>query len=271
MNPEKIPVGSQGGTSEEKLSPEELKDRRDFRHEVFGEFRKVLGSERRKEEKREISENTEGVVILSCDGFKESKDTDIENPNNPNREDVARIDFAFQLWKDLIVRKLNKPLEKITKEDLEGPETPPLILDGIDEQLPYMKEVFKKITEKAGLEIPQEKIILIDCGSWEKSDNKEACNTKTQFTGIVKNPAFGGAKHLTFVSSNYHVPRVARTGSANLPEEMDFDTLGVPLEKYQIPLKLFRRIKGVRGEVKRIEKYSDPEKSDISRYPREKK
>lgn len=92
----------------------------------------------------------------------------------------------------------------------------------------------------------------MDCGA------SDIGNTKTQFETINNYFADRKHEHITFVTSDYHVPRVARTGYKNLNPDINFDIIPVPRGK--IPYNVF---KVVYGEVKRIIPYAD--KGDISK------
>ena len=103
--------------------------------------------------------------------------------------------------------------------------------------------------------IPEEKIYLVDCGK------RGVGNTRTQFLETTKDEELGSARHLTFITSSYHTPRVERTAGANLPEDLDYDIVGTPFEEFSY--NIYSKIK---GEVKRIVNYSG--KGDITKYPR---
>ena len=103
--------------------------------------------------------------------------------------------------------------------------------------------------------IPEGNIIDLDCGK------RGEANTKTQFEVINTDPRFRNFDHLTFVSSDYHIPRVSRTAAAQLTPRIYFDVIPVPHEKFHD----YSVLKTVRGEVKRIERYSA--NGDISEKP----
>jgi uncharacterized SAM-binding protein YcdF (DUF218 family) len=142
--------------------------------------------------------------------------------------------------------RTGKSIEDITTEDIIT-HGPPLILNGETEQLPMMREV------ALSLDFPQEKIEELDCGK------RGVGNTKTQFTALDTDPRFTENKHWTFVSTGYHVPRVARTAISNIDEHREFDVIGVPLEQHSYDV--YRK---VRGEVKRIILYA--KKGDIAHH-----
>lgn len=215
----------------------ERSPQQEYIHQLMTEFRETLTRE-----KYSIPEATDGVVALSGppkkneDGVYESHD-----------ETTSRIDFAIQSIKQVVAERLHKPIDEVTNDDIIE-HGPPLLLNGEPEQLPPMQAV------ALGLGFPEEKITLVDCGP------VGTANTKTQFTAMDTDPRFAKVKHWTFISSGYHVPRVARTAAASLDKNKNFDVIGVPLERDDYDV--YRK---VRGEVKRIVTYAD--KGDISRHP----
>ena len=201
----------------------------EYRHRLIEEFRDQLTKEGYL-----IPAETEGIVTLSAPPIR-GENGRLEKTD----ETIARIDFSIQAVKEVCAQRLGKRPEEVTNEDIIA-NGPPLILNGEDEQLPVMSEIARD------LGFPAQKIELVDCGKIGEA------NTQTQFEVMEKNPVNAGVKHWTFVSSSYHVPRVARTALANLSDAKQFDVIGVPLEKY--PYDIYRKI---RGEVKRIVTYSD--------------
>ncbi|MDO8583683.1 MAG: hypothetical protein Q7R83_00705 [bacterium] len=213
-------------------------------HLIQKEFREALYQSH-----CEVSVETAGVVVLSGREFiTDGKTIDFSLPGNA--ENRVRIEMGIEVAKQIVARKIGKMVEEVDDEALRQ-EAPPLILNGTPEQLPIMR----RITLEIGY--PLEKIQLVDCGA------VNVANTKTQFE--VMNNFFREKKpkHLTFISSSYHAPRVARTGDKNLDPAIDFDVLSVPFSKFP-----FRIYQVVRGEVKRIEAYSA--KGDISAHVRRK-
>ena len=195
----------------------------------------------------EAPENTEAIMVLSASPPSWSADRSKAEEDYP--EDVERIKFGIEVYKNFISRKLKKPIAELTTEDLQNETLPPLVLKGATEQLPMLERIARS------LDFPREKIIFINCG------DHAVANTKTQFAQTVAHPIVGKFKHLTLISTSYHVPRLARTASKNLPEDVDFDVLGVPLEDFSFDV--YRKVK---GEVKRIIEYS--RKGDIAKHPR---
>lgn len=220
------------------FSPEgnyQRSERQEYIHQLIAEFRDHLTKDG-----YEVPVKTDGVVALSAP-FEKRGEEIIEKSD----ENVARIEYSIQAIKDTTAKRLGKKVEEVTESDLIS-QGPPLILNGETEQLPMMHEVALE------QDFPEEKIQLVDCGP------RGVGNTKTQFTTMDQDPTNVDKKHWTFVSSSYHVPRVARTAMVNLDEKREFDVIGVPLDR--IPCDVYRKIRGV---VKRILTYS--EKGDISK------
>ena len=153
--------------------------------------------------------------------------------------------MGIEIIKQMVAKKANKSIDEIKNEDILQ-HAPTFILSGTTEQLPIMKQIVRE------LGFPMEKLELVDCGA------SGVGNTKTQFETINSHFAGEKHKHITFVTSDYHVPRVTRTGLKNLNPDINFDVIPVPHGK--IPYNVF---KVVRGEVKRIISYAD--KGDISK------
>jgi uncharacterized SAM-binding protein YcdF (DUF218 family) len=209
-----------------------------FRRELIQEeFRSLLQNA-----KYEAPENTEAIMILSASprGWhtEENRDKNFE-------EDEARIKFGFDVYKQLACRKLGKLVDEITEVDLKNEVLPFFVLNGATEQ----KDMMERIAGSIG--VPKEKIIFLDCGRHAEA------NTQTQFTKTTEHPVLGKLRHFTIVSTSYHVPRIARTASKNLPGNIDFDVLGVPLKDFNFDV--YRKVK---GEVERIVKYAA--KGDIN-------
>ena len=203
------------------------------RQTLIEEFRSIL-----RNPDIPVLPNTQGVVILSghYDTLpdKTIKEDSIEN--------VARIGFGVQLLKRIASARTHRAIEEVDFNDV-----PPLILNGETEQLPAMERV------ALNMGVPIEKIELVNCG------RRGVGNTKTQFTTMEKDKRFQGLKHLIFVTSAYHVPRVERTAKANLPNNHDIEVFPVPITQY--PFSLFM----IRGEIKRILQYA--QKGDIAKFP----
>ncbi len=218
------------------------KENRRFRHELVGEFREVLTTER-----DILPTETQGIVVL--DYFEGKSDSNNIEDLTRNPENSSRIAFAANIFKDIAAQKLGKRREELTSEDLLAKDLPLFAIVGLTASLQTLKELSKENG------IPEEKIHLVDNGKIGVG------NTKTQFENVVSNPALGHATHLTFVSQSYHVPRLWRTADATLPDQMNYEILGVALS--QMPYNVYRK---VRGEIKRIIAYSA--KGDISHDPR---
>lgn len=126
------------------------------------------------------------------------------------------------------------------------PQTIPLVLNGLTEQLAMMAGAARE------LGAPAERLILIDCGP------RGVGNTKTQLTALRADPRFATARHLTFVTSGQHLLRVARTAERQLPEATAYTVLPVPYADY--PFNVFR----IRAELHRILAYA--EKGDVAPF-----
>ncbi|MAZ67394.1 hypothetical protein CL652_01335 [bacterium] len=214
----------------------------EFRKKLIqGEFREALTREG-----FEVPVETEAVMVLSAAPSLEEAD---ERKREGNPENTARIKFGAEVLKLIAAKKLNKALDDVTMSDLGSGTIPPLVLNGETEQLPTMLEIAREMG------IPDSHIFQIDSG------RRGVSNTKTQFEKTlerIQSGDLGKGSHLTLISSSYHVPRVARTAEAQLPVGVALEVLGVPFEDH--PFNVFRT---VRGEVRRIETYSD--KGDIVR------
>lgn len=212
-----------------------------FRHKLIEEFRKdIVG-------RYEVPGNADGVVVLSAPPELEYNDNVERREKTP--ENISRIDFAFDIWKQLATKKLGKDLRELADKDLQDPSLPLFVLNGETEQLKPLKEI------AIALGVPREKVHLVDCG------RRGIGNTRTQFTEISRDQRLSGANNLIFVTSSYHVPRVVRTGDVNLPKEMDFDVVGVPFDRFSYDIR-----SKIRGEIKRIVAYS--KNGDIAKHPR---
>ena len=224
------------------MSLESPQDRKSFLHGLIQEeFRSILENSN-----YELPENTEAIMILSASprGWHTASNTQEDHP-----EDEARIKFGVEVYKRFLSKKLNKSIAEITDSDFRDGALPIFILNGATEQLQMME----RIALRYG--IPKEKIILLNCG------DHVVANTKTQFTKLAEHPVAGRFTNIAVVSANYHIPRVARTASTNLPQDVNFDVLGVPFK--DMPFNVYRK---VRGEVKKIFEYY--KKGDIAKYPR---
>lgn len=215
-------------------------DGKKFRHQLIQkEFREALTSI-----EYEIPVKTDGVVILSGKNFiKDGESIDYSYPENA--ENKERIEMGIEIIKQIVAKKTNKSIDEIGNEDILQ-HAPSLILSGTTKQLPIMKQ----IVEEMGF--PVENLKLVNC------EASGISNTKTQFETI--NNYFAGKKHehITFITSDYHVPRAVRTGYKNLNQDINFDIIPVPHGK--IPYDVF---KVVYGEVKKIISYAN--NGDISK------
>ena len=223
--------------SEHKPIPEHWDKIAKDRRMIINEFRDKLN-----EENYSPPEHTEGVVALSAPHeVKENGEVIEKTPEN-----IARVKHAIDIVKQIASNKLGTTIEKLTPSDIIN-NGPPLILNGETEQLSSMKQV--AVEEN----FPMEHIQLMNCG------DRGIANTKTQFEIMDSDNRFSNTKHLTLVTSSYHVPRVARTADKNLDTEKEFEVIGTPFEDFEY--NIFRKTK---GEIKRILTYS--EKKDITKF-----
>lgn len=211
---------------------------KEFRHSLIQkEFREILTSP-----EKIVSPETQGVVVLSgAYLIKENGELEVAIPEN-----ILRIEFGIEIVKQIVAQKSGKGVSQITREDILQ-YAPPLILNWETELLPKAKELVVRMG------FPEERIEFLDCGKMGEA------NTKTQFQAINSDHRYQTAKHLTFITSDYHVPRTVRTAVANLASKIDFEVLPTPHLK-RASYNVFRK---VRGEVRRIQTYS--KKGDISR------
>lgn len=208
----------------------------EFRHNLIQqEFRSVISAEEYK-----LPIESDAIVVLSAAPDKMLDGTLVEG----SIENKARIELGIDLLKQIAAEKAGKKLEDLTDEDISN-FAPPLVLNGETEQLPAMEILAKE----QGLN--PDKIELVDCGK------RGVGNTRTQFQVMNEDERFKNAKHLSIISTWYHVPRVTRTAISNLEPKFDFDVFGVSASEY--PISIYR----IRGEVRRIETYSA--RGDIAR------
>ena len=220
------------------MTEENIDEARESRHALIQkEFRSILTSNK----EIAFSLRTDGIVVLSGPNVvRENGEINVASPEN-----ILRIGLGVELVRQITARKSEKDIDKLTERDILN-YAPPLVLNGEAEQLPVMKE----IAERFGL--PGTKIQLVDAGK------RGQANTKTQLEAIAISPQFKNAQHLTFVTSDYHIPRVVRTATATLNPDIDFEIISAPYLRKN-PDDVFRL---VRGEVRRIETYS--KKGDIT-------
>jgi uncharacterized SAM-binding protein YcdF (DUF218 family) len=241
--------------------PSHWSEERRFRHRLIqDELRKSFSGE------IEIPNDTDGVVVLSAPEFvlKHDGTVDPEHPHNVENED--RIRLAIEIAKTVegkrdgwnLAAALRRRLRKRRGAFKDG-EDVALILNGTPAQLPHMRAIAVE------LGWPANRLEFIDCGP------TGVANTKTQFEAMEKYYQERHPKHLTFVTTDYHGPRVERTGNANLEEGRNFSVVVAPFSKGYRDSRpqegnsddrssVFR--KGL-GEARRIVKYS--ENGDISR------
>ncbi len=180
------------------------------------EFREILSSEEYK-----LPSETQSVIVLSAADFEENK---------------IRVGTGVEIIKEIIAKKLGKHEKDISADDILK-NAPQLVLNGTPEQLSMMKRAAEE------MRYPLEKIDYVDCG--------ENGNTKTQFEEMNKFYSEKNPNHVIFVTSDYHAPRVARTGYKNFNPNINFDI--VPTLHSKHDYNVFRII---RAEAKKILKYS---------------
>jgi uncharacterized SAM-binding protein YcdF (DUF218 family) len=194
----------------------------DFRKILQQEFEQRYGGAPEK-----LPADIDAVVVLAQEDYNFPAD-DIRRQYT--KELISRVEYAVELLKDY-------PMATV------------LILEGARVQLPMMK----KCAIDAGVE--KKRIRLLNHGEINKA------NTKTQFEILRKELLRKKIKKTIIVTSMYHAPRVLRTASALLPEDIAFDVFGVPNDTH-----LYNKLKNINGEIERIIKYS--QKGDISAMPR---
>ncbi|RJQ36974.1 YdcF family protein [Candidatus Microgenomates bacterium] len=208
-----------------------------FRHKLIrDEFRPLLSSER-----FELPLDTDGVVILSAGPVKVENGKAVESEEDPRN--IDRINYGIEIAKRITAGKIGKKTEEVTSEDIVQ-YGPPLILNALVDSLEGMRLMAKE-------NFPGEKILEVSCTI------NGSGNTKTQIQVMNTDPRFANAKHFTFISSDYHAPRIARTAAKNLSHKFHFDVIPVP---HPQDGNIYRRVK---GEIKRIQQYSS--RKDITR------
>jgi hypothetical protein len=148
-------------------------------------------------------------------------------------ENRARIGFGV----DVVNRIMLARAEQHYPDNLNRPG-PMLILNGEDEQFPMMVEVARELGASPG------QIVAVRCGPLGMA------NTKVQFEVLHAEPWLKQIRHLTVVTTGYHVPRVRRTAVAQLPESVRSTVLAVPYKDF--PFSVFK----IRGELQRIIRYA---------------
>jgi uncharacterized SAM-binding protein YcdF (DUF218 family) len=188
---------------------------------------------------REVVPETDAVVVMSAYEFN-GKPSEFDPEDPINAENIARISTAVHITRAVVSARLHKPVEKLTIDELE--DMPSLVLNGTTTQLPFMETV------AANLGVPADKLISLDCGP------KGVANTKTQFQGVshyanqLKIEGLADPRHITFVTSTYHVPRTRRTGNVHLNPDIDFIVTHTPPQAVETGK--------IAGEIARIGKYA---------------
>lgn len=200
---------------------------------LIQEYRRVLGSR-----EHHLPLDTQAVVVLSGPPEKDSNGNIIREYS---LETITRIAFGIELVRRIAAAKSGNPIEETSYK-----QGPLLILNGLTEQLLAME----RVALQSG--IPQELIMLVDCG------RRGIGNTKTQCEVMRTDPRFKDFKHVTFVTTGYHVPRVERTAEKQLSDNVHFNVISVPYEKF--PFNKFI----IRSEIKKIREYA--RKGDIAEF-----
>lgn len=201
------------------------------RHTLVQEYRRVLGSR-----EHHLPLDTQAVVVLSGPPEKDSNGNMIREYS---LETITRIAFAIDLVRRIAAAKSGSPIEETSIE-----QGPLLVLNGLTDQLLAMEHIALQSA------IPREMIELVDCGK------RGLGNTKTQCEAMRTDPRFKDFKHVTFVTTGYHVPRVERTAEKQIPKDVQYDVIPVPYEKFHFNKFL------IRGEIRKIQEYA--QKGDIA-------
>lgn len=203
------------------------------KHRLIQEYRRVFS---RRE--HHLPLDTQAVVVLSGPPEKDSNGTIIREYS---LETITRIALGIELVQRIAAAKSGNPIEETSFK-----QGPLLVLNGLTEQLLAME----RVALRSG--IPQELIMLVDCG------RRGIGNTKTQCEAMRTDPRFKDFKHVTFVTTGYHVPRVERTAEKQLSDNVHFNVIPVQYEKF--PFNKFI----IRSEIKKIREYA--RKGDIAEF-----
>jgi uncharacterized SAM-binding protein YcdF (DUF218 family) len=201
------------------------------RHTLIQEYRRALSGP-----KHCLPLDSQAVVVLSGPSDIDSNGNIIREES---QENVARIVFAVELIRRIAAAKSGSPPEETFFK-----YCPPLVLNSLTEQL----FALEKVALESG--IPQKTIKLVDCGK------RGIGNTKTQCEAMRIDPRFKDFKHVTFVTTGYHVPRVARTAEKQLPDDVHYSVIAVPYKYFAFNKFI------IRGEIKKIREYL--QKGDIA-------
>lgn len=172
---------------------------------LSNEFREAFWNRRYK-----IDPKTQVVVVLSGESFWDVQGMPIERAGIEN---WVRVAFGIDVAKQIASRRAKKPSFLLTEAEIKK-AGPFLVLNGETEQLPILEEM------ALNLNFPSSKIILVDCGKQGQA------NSKTQMQAINRDLSTFGT--MILVTSDYHVPRVARTADAQLLSTMNFRVLSAP-------------------------------------------
>lgn len=195
------------------------------------EFRKVLKT--RVDARRLVT--TDAIIVLS--GRVVERWGKITSKEPENR---SRVRYGVQLQRRITIARRSKNPSRRSP-------TPRLVLIGTSEQLAELRE----LAMESGA---SRHVTTLSCGIIGKA------NTKTQFEVIWTHPFFDGMRHVTIVTSRYHVPRVVRTADRQLPTMPRFTVVGAPARVDPRRLK-----KLIESEIPRILEYA--ERGDLSLAP----
>lgn len=174
--------------------------------------------------------HTDGVVVLGA------KPIIIENIVRSSEQAVNRKRIGFAI-------NIVQAIHSLVPESKA-----PLIISAYGEELEDLTEYVISSGVSRG------NVIGISCGKlWEG-------NTLTNIQTVGAYAREANVQHLTFVSSLYHAPRVARSASAHLPEHVEYDVLHLRFKDHQIDQS------DIDSEIARIQTYIA--KGDIAVFPR---
>ncbi len=209
------------------------------------EFRPALTSS-----EYDVSTETDGVVVLSAYEFIAPPEGSPLSQYLPeNAENLARIEMGAAIVHDIAAQKAGKPPDRLSIDDFQR-FAPTLVLNGTTTQLPHMEQLIEQFG------FPAQQVSLVDCGPMGRA------NTKTQMEAMLPYIVENSPRHLTFVTSDYHLPRVARTVDKQLSSLVDFQVIQGPHDR----LPAYDVAGVVKGEVRRIGAYAT--KGDISWHVR---
>lgn len=229
----------------QRALPDPLTNRLAYLSQIRVEFTRVL---RRSEYPSRLSSFTQAVIVLSAPPDLSQDSYERREETEEHRE---RMRLGVKSWKRIIrtIKNKGRPLSW----DPHDKQLPLFVVDGETEQLPAMLHMAME------LKLDQDQIWQVDCGA------RGVANTKTQFIVLENHPFLSTCcSHLTIITSAYHMPRVMRTASKQLPSFTQFQVIGVPMSR----LGWDKQVEGakVTGEIERILRYI--EQDGLPAYPR---